>query len=148
MTVGVLWGETFLVKVHNFSLFFIGQMITQSGTWMTLIAQTLCCSKLTGTGVMVWDPDCLPVRAGLNPRRLAGAIADRPTSEAAASSPRSFAMAPVLRLRLVALPDNHRRSPSSCWRAVRGIAHRLRQPGPPFLRVEMVPEDTSPTRSA
>jgi MFS family permease len=39
--------------VRNFRLFFGGQLISQIGNWLTLIAQTLLILKLTGNGVAV-----------------------------------------------------------------------------------------------
>ena len=38
--------ETFSsLKTRNFRLFFVGQLISQSGSWLTLIAQTLLVLK-------------------------------------------------------------------------------------------------------
>src|SRR6185312_9888809 len=48
--VGV--GETFRsMHVRNFRLFFSGQLISQVGNWLTLVAQTLLVLKLTDSGV-------------------------------------------------------------------------------------------------
>lgn len=44
-------GETFhSLRVRNFRLFFTGQLISQVGNWLTLIAQTLLVLQLTGSG--------------------------------------------------------------------------------------------------
>ena len=44
--------ETFQsLGVRNFRLFFAGQLISQIGNWLTLVAQTLLVLKLTGSGV-------------------------------------------------------------------------------------------------
>ncbi|MFN8052202.1 MAG: MFS transporter [Acidimicrobiales bacterium] len=46
--------ETFSsLAVRNFRLFFCGQMISQVGNWLTLIAQALLVLKLTGNGFAV-----------------------------------------------------------------------------------------------
>lgn len=46
--------ETFRsLRVRNFRLFFGGQLVSQVGNWMTLVAQTLLVLKLTGNGVAV-----------------------------------------------------------------------------------------------
>ena len=47
-------GSTFSsLKYRNFRLFFTGQIISQVGNWLTLIAQTLLVLKLTNSGLMV-----------------------------------------------------------------------------------------------
>ena len=54
MTVAALWGDTFRsLGTRNFKLFFVGQFVSQTGTWMTMIAQTLLLLDLTGSGVML-----------------------------------------------------------------------------------------------
>ena len=41
-------GETFAsLRTRNFRLFFVGQLISQTGTWLTMIAQTLLVLRLT-----------------------------------------------------------------------------------------------------
>ena len=37
--------------VRNFRLFFTGQLISQVGNWLTLVAQTLLVLKLTDNGI-------------------------------------------------------------------------------------------------
>ncbi|HEY2997443.1 MAG TPA: MFS transporter, partial [Acidimicrobiales bacterium] len=45
-------GETFRsLHYRNFRLFFTGQLISQVGNWLTLVAQTLLVLKLTDSGV-------------------------------------------------------------------------------------------------
>jgi MFS family permease len=45
-------GETFRsLRYRNFRLFFTGQLISQVGNWLTLVAQTLLVLKLTDSGV-------------------------------------------------------------------------------------------------
>ena len=78
MTVGALWGETFRsLRVRNFRLFFVGQFISQSGTWMTMIAQTLLLLDLTGSGVMLGILAACQFGPVLILGAWAGAIADR-----------------------------------------------------------------------
>ena len=44
--------ETFRsLHVRNFRLFFSGQLISQIGNWLTLVAQTLLVYKLTDNGL-------------------------------------------------------------------------------------------------
>jgi MFS family permease len=45
-------GETFhSLRVRNFRLFFTGQLISQVGNWLTLVAQTLLVLELTDSGI-------------------------------------------------------------------------------------------------
>ena len=47
-------GSTFRsLHVRNFRLFFVGQLISQVGNWLTLVAQTLLILKLTNSGLAV-----------------------------------------------------------------------------------------------
>jgi MFS family permease len=41
------------LSVRNFRLFFVGQLISQTGTWLTTIAQTLLVLHLTNSGVAI-----------------------------------------------------------------------------------------------
>ena len=48
----LLTGETFAsMRIRNFRLFFGGQIISQTGTWMSMVAQTLLVLHLTNSGV-------------------------------------------------------------------------------------------------
>ena len=45
-------GATFAsLRIRNFRLFFLGQIVSQTGTWMSMVAQTLLVLHLTGSGV-------------------------------------------------------------------------------------------------
>src|ERR1051325_2593222 len=39
------------LRVRNFRLFFVGQLISQVGNWLTLVAQALLVLKLTDNGI-------------------------------------------------------------------------------------------------
>ncbi len=76
--LGVATRETFAsMHVRNFRLFFTGQLISQVGNWLTLIAQTLLVFELTHSGVAVG----LLAAAQFGPVLLigpwAGLVADR-----------------------------------------------------------------------
>ena len=78
MTVSAMWGDTFRsLRVRNFRLFFVGQLVSQSGTWMTMIAQTLLLLDLTGSGVMLGILAACQFGPVLIFGAWAGAIADR-----------------------------------------------------------------------
>jgi len=47
-------GSTFRsMKVRNFRLFFVGQLISQVGNWLTLVAQSLLVLRITDSGIAV-----------------------------------------------------------------------------------------------
>lgn len=71
-------GETFAsLRIRNFRLFFIGQAVSQTGTWLRMVAQTLLVLQLTGSGVALG----LLAAAQFGPVLLigpwAGLVADR-----------------------------------------------------------------------
>ncbi len=70
------------LRVRNFRLFFGGQLISQVGNWLTLVAQTLLVLKLTDNGFAVGVLDGVPVRPGAAARRL-GRPHRRPLRQAA-----------------------------------------------------------------
>ncbi len=71
-------GETFAsLRIRNFRLFFAGQMVSQTGTWLSMVAQTLLVLRLTDSGVALG----LLAAAQFGPVLLlgawAGVVADR-----------------------------------------------------------------------
>lgn len=71
-------GATFAsLRVRNFRLFFLGQIVSQTGTWLSMVAQTLLVLHLTGSGVALG----LLTAAQFGPVLLlgawAGVVADR-----------------------------------------------------------------------
>lgn len=71
--------ETFSsLRTRNFRLFFVGQLISQSGSWLTLIAQTLLVLKLTNnSGVAVGGLTAFQFGPVLLLGAYGGAVADR-----------------------------------------------------------------------
>ncbi|MEO6988092.1 MAG: MFS transporter, partial [Aquihabitans sp.] len=65
------------LKHRNFKLFFIGQLISQTGTWVTMITQTLLVLSMTKSGLTLG----LLLAAQFGPVLVlgawAGAVADR-----------------------------------------------------------------------
>src|SRR3954451_648735 len=86
--------ETFRsLGVRNFRLFFSGQLISQVGNWLTLVAQTLLVLKLTDNGVALGGlaaAQCGPVLL-LGP--WAGLVADRSDKRKLLMIVQSIAMA-------------------------------------------------------
>ena len=78
MTMATFWSDTFRsLRIRNFRLFFIGQFISQTGTWMTMIAQTLLMLEITGSGVMLGILAACQFGPMLILGAWTGAIADR-----------------------------------------------------------------------
>ena len=74
--------ETFRsLRVRNFRLFFTGQLISQVGNWLTLVAQTLLVLKLTDSGVALGAARRRAVRSGADARAVG-----RPRSPTAPTS--------------------------------------------------------------
>jgi MFS family permease len=72
------WHSTFRsLGVRNFRLFFTGQLISQVGNWLTLIAQTLLVLKLTNSGLAVGLLAATQFGPVLILGPFAGLIADR-----------------------------------------------------------------------
>jgi MFS family permease len=65
------------LRVRNFRLFFIGQTISQTGTWLTTIAQTLLVLHLTDSGVAIGALVACQFGPVLLLGAWAGVIADR-----------------------------------------------------------------------
>src|SRR5205807_8089108 len=65
------------LHVRNFRLFFVGQLISQVGNWLTLIAQALLVLKLTDNGLAVGGLQAAQFGPVLILGAWAGLIADR-----------------------------------------------------------------------
>jgi MFS family permease len=64
-------------QVRNFRLFFTGQVISQVGNWLTLVAQTLLVLNITNSGVQVGLLQAFQFAPVLLLGAWAGAVADR-----------------------------------------------------------------------
>ena len=72
------FSQTFLsLRTRNFRLFFIGQMISNTGNWMTRVALILLVLNLTGSGLAVGFITACEFGPVLLLSAWAGAIADR-----------------------------------------------------------------------
>src|SRR3954452_593254 len=70
--------ETFRsLHVRNFRLFFMGQLISQVGNWLTLVAQTLLVLQLTDNGIALGALAAAQFGPVLIIGPWAGLIADR-----------------------------------------------------------------------
>ena len=65
------------LRSRNFRLFFIGQLISNSGNWLTMVALTLLVLHLTGSGVAVGALAACQFGPILVLSAFAGLVADR-----------------------------------------------------------------------
>jgi MFS family permease len=129
------------LKQRNFKLFFTGQLISQVGNWLTLVAQTLLVFKLTHSGTMLG----LLAAAQFGPVLLMGAysglVADRSDKRKLLITVQSFAM--VQSFALAALAFMHH-PPVAAIFAIAvcgGTATAFDNPARRSFVVEMVPEE-------
>src|SRR5690348_9882359 len=81
------------LRIRNFRLFFGGQLVSQIGNWLTLIAQTLLVLHLGGTGVDVGVLTAAQFLPVLVLGAWAGLIADRSDKRRLLLIVQGFAMA-------------------------------------------------------
>mgnify|MGYP001249728248 CR=1 FL=1 len=74
----LLTGETFAsLRIRNFRLFFSGQIVSQTGTWLSMVAQTLLVLHLTDSGVALGFLAAAQFGPVLVLGAWAGVVADR-----------------------------------------------------------------------
>jgi MFS family permease len=134
--------ETFRsLHVRNFRLFFLGQVVSQAGNWMTLVTQTLLVLSLTGNGVAVGVLTACQFLPMLLVGAWAGVIADRSDKRKLLIVVQIFAMAQSFLLAGLAFMD---RPPVVAFYVVAlagGLATAFDNPARRSFVVEMVPED-------
>lgn len=128
-------------RVRNFRLFFIGQTISQTGTWMTMVAQTLLILELTGSGVLLG----LLAAAQFGPVLLlgfwGGALADRFDKRKILFATQVGAMFQSLVLGFVVLTGNASVTSVLLLATVQGVITAFDNPARRAFVVEMVPSE-------
>jgi MFS family permease len=133
--------ETFRsLHVRNFRLFFGGQLISQIGNWMTMVAMTLLVLRLTGSGVALG----LLAAAQFGPVLLigpwAGLVADRSDKRHLLLIVQSIAMVQSFALAVLAFSDSPPIALIYVVALVGGITVAFDNPARRAFVVEMVPE--------
>jgi MFS family permease len=125
---------------RNFRLFFTGQLISQVGNWLTLIAQTLLVLELTDSGLALG----LLAAAQFGPVLLLGAfaglVADRSDKRKLLIVVQTFAMAQSFALGALAFMDSPPVWAIYLVAAFGGLATAFDNPARRSFVVEMVPE--------
>lgn len=91
--------------IRNFRLFFSGQMVSQIGNWLTLIAQTLLVLELTDSGVALGLLAAAQFGPVLVFGAFAGLLADRSDKRKLLLAVQTFAMAQSFALAALAFMD-------------------------------------------
>jgi MFS family permease len=140
--IGLMTRETFAsMRVRNFRLFFTGQLISQVGNWLTLIAQTLLVFEITHSGVAVG----LLAAAQFGPVLIigpwAGLVADRSDKRRLLMVVQAIAMAQSFALAALAFSGHPSVIAVYAVAFVGGITVAFDNPARRAFVVEMVPED-------
>ena len=134
--------ETFRsMHVRNFRLFFAGQLISQVGNWLTLIAQTLLVLHLTDSGLAVGLLAACQFLPVLVLGAWAGLVADRRDKRTLLMVVQTFAMLQSFALAALAFMDH---PPVAALYAVAlagGFATAFDNPARRAFVVEMVPQE-------
>lgn len=129
------------LRFRNFRLFFIGQVISQSGSWMTMVAQTLLILDMTGSGVLLG----LLAAAQFGPVLIlgawAGAVADRSDKHRLLTYTQSAAMIQSLALGAVVLAGLESVPIVFALAGIQGIITAFDNPARRSFVVEMVPRE-------
>lgn len=137
--------DTFRSLRHrNFRLFFAGQLISQTGTWLSMITQTLLVLHLTDSAIALG----LLTAAQFGPMLVlgawGGAVADRADKRRLLIAVQSLAMAQSFALGLVVLTHNASVPAIFALAAFQGVLNSFDNPTRRAFVVEMVPADDLP----
>lgn len=134
-------GSTFRsLKVRNFRLFFSGQMISQTGNWLTLIAQSLLVLKLTDSGFALGLLAACQFGPVLVLGAWSGLVADRSDKRKLLMIVQTFAMFQSFALAFVAFMDEPSVVAIYVIAVFGGVATAFDNPARRAFVVEMVPE--------
>jgi MFS family permease len=128
------------LQVRNFRLFFTGQLISQIGNWLTLIAQTLLVLKLTDSGLALGLLAAAQFGPVLVLGAFAGLVADRSDKRQLLITVQAFAMAQSFALGALAFMDRPPVAAIYVMAVFGGLATAFDNPARRSFVVEMVPE--------
>jgi MFS family permease len=132
------------LHVRNFRLFFTGQMVSQTGTWLTSVALTLLVLDMTGSGVAIGVLTACLFGPVLLLGAWAGSVADRSDKRLLLIRTQAGAMVQSLVLAAVVL-GGHASLPVLYGLAlVTGVLTAFDNPARRAFVVEMVPREMVP----
>jgi MFS family permease len=137
-----LRGDTFRsLHTRNFRLFFAGQLVSQVGNWLTMVAQTLLVLKLTGSGVALGLLAATQFAPMLVLGPWAGLVADRSDKRKLLMVVQTIAMVQSFALAALAFTGDPPLLAVFAVSAVGGFTVAFDNPARRSFVVEMVPED-------
>ena len=128
------------LRVRNFRLFFSGQLISQIGNWLTLIAQALLVLKLTDSGLALGLLAACQFGPVLVLGAWAGLVADRSDKRKLLMIVQTFAMMQSFALAFIAFMHHPSVAAIYIVAVLGGIATAFDNPARRAYVVEMVPE--------
>ncbi len=126
---------------RNFRLFFTGQLISQIGNWLTLVAEALLVFKLTHSGLALGFLAAAQFGPVLLMGAFAGLVADRSDKRKLLVVVQIGAMVKSFALAAVAFTDNPSVAAIFVIAAFGGIATAFDNPARRSFVVEMVPDE-------
>jgi MFS family permease len=129
------------LHVRNFRLFFSGQLVSQTGTWLTMVAQTLLVLKLTDSGVAIGLLTAFQFGPVLFLGAWAGSIADRSDKRKLLIRMQTLAMVQSLVFAAVVFSGNATVAIIYALAFVQGIITAFDNPARRAFVVEMVPKE-------
>jgi len=129
------------LHVRNFRLFFIGQLISQTGTWLTMVTQTLLVLHLTKSGIALGLLTAFQFGPVLLLGAWAGAVADRADKRTLLMTVQALAMVQSVALGVVVLAGWATVPAIFALAAVQGVLTAFDNPARRSFVVEMVPPE-------
>lgn len=129
------------LRVPNFRLFFGGQLISQVGNWLTLVAQTLLVLELTDSGVALGFLAAAQFGPVLLLGPFAGLVADRSDKRRLLLLVQAGAMLQSFALAAVAAMDDPSVAAVYAIAVLGGLATAFDNPARRSFVVELVPQD-------
>ncbi|MCU1371103.1 MAG: arabinose efflux permease family protein [Ilumatobacteraceae bacterium] len=137
--------DTFRSLRHrNFRLFFGGQLVSQTGTWLSMVTQTLLVLKLTDSGVALGLLMAFQFGPMLLLGAWAGAVADRADKRKMLTVLQAAAMGQSFALGLLVLSGGASVATIYALAAIQGVITAFDNPVRRSFVVEMVPADDLP----
>jgi MFS family permease len=130
--------------IRNFRLFFAGQLVSQVGNWLTLVAQTLLVLKLTDSGYALGALAAAQFGPILLVGAFAGLVADRSDKRRLLMIVQALAMAQSFCLAILGFMDHPPLLAIYAVAVFSGIATAFDNPARRSFVVELVPEERIP----
>lgn len=132
------------LRTRNFRLFFVGQLISQTGTWLSMVTQTLLVLHLTSSGVALGVLTAFQFGPVLVLGAWAGAVADRADKRHLLMLVQSLSMLQSFALGAVVLSGHASLGAVYALAALHGVLTAFDNPARRSFVVEMVADADLP----